>query len=145
MAINVSERPAASNVREDVGSVVTHPVGSVATHPVGSVVTHPVGSVVTHPVGSVVTSRGKCSHTSRGKRSDTSRGKRSHTSQETSGSKICATKTSKPSEKCFCVVWYCTWSLMFWGNLLPTTSQYRTKATVKWTTTGKLRLSTRCL
>jgi hypothetical protein len=49
MVINVSEKPAASNVREDVGNAVTHPVGSIVTHPVGSIVTHPVGSIVIHP------------------------------------------------------------------------------------------------
>jgi hypothetical protein len=74
MVINVSEKLAASKVREDVGSAVALPVGSTVALPMGSVVTHPVGSIVT--------------------------------SQETSGSKICVTKTSKPSEKCSCVVWY---------------------------------------
>jgi hypothetical protein len=48
MVINVSEKPAASNVREDVGSAVALPVGSAMALPVGSVVTHPAGSIVTH-------------------------------------------------------------------------------------------------
>ena len=41
MVINVAEKLAASNVREDVGSTVALPVGSAVTHPVGSIVTHP--------------------------------------------------------------------------------------------------------
>jgi hypothetical protein len=49
MVINVAEKPAASNVREDVGSIVVLPVGSAVALPVGGVVTHPVGSIVTHP------------------------------------------------------------------------------------------------
>jgi hypothetical protein len=83
MVINVSEKPAASNVREDVGSTVALPVGSAVAFTVGSAVALPVESAVALPVGSIVTHPRK-----------------------TPGSKICDTKTSKPSEKCFCTVWY---------------------------------------